>query len=134
MDTSSALRSLAALSHENRLAIFRLLIEQGPAGIAAGQIAEQLGLPAATTSFHLKELVNAELAVAQPQSRYIFYRANYAAMDGLIQYLTHHCCIRSGACMTDCAPACATAANTADAPAASSRARPAGKSSKRRVA
>ena len=105
MDTSTALRSLAALSHENRLAIFRLLVEQGAEGVAAGQIAERLGLPAATTSFHLKELVNAQLAVAQPQSRFIYYRANYAAMNGLVQYLTDNCCVRSDACLTGCAPA-----------------------------
>lgn len=134
MDTSSALKSLAALSHENRLAIFRLLVEQGTEGIAAGQIAERLGLPAATASFHLKELVNADLAIAQPQSRFIYYRANYGAMNGLIGYLTENCCIRSGACLTECAPACATAANTVDADAAHRRPRRAGKSSKRRAA
>ena len=132
MDTSTALKSLTALSHENRLAIFRLLVEQGTAGIAAGQIAERLELPAATASFHLKELVNADLAIAQPQSRFIYYRANYAAMNGLVEYLTDNCCIRSGVCLTECAPACATAANIADA--APSCSRRAGKSAKRRVA
>lgn len=134
MDTPSALKSLTALSHENRLAIFRLLVEQGSEGIAAGQIADRLGLPAATASFHLKELVNADLAIAQPHSRFIYYRANYAAMNGLIEYLTDNCCIRSGACPTECAPACATAADTADADVAHRRSRRAGKSSKRRVA
>ena len=133
MDTSTALKSLTALSHENRLAIFRLLVEQGTAGIAAGQIAERLGLPAATASFHLKELINADLAVAQPQSRFIYYRANYGAMNGLIEYLTDNCCIRSGVCLTECAPSCATAANAVDADAPA-RSRRAAKSSRRRVA
>jgi DNA-binding transcriptional ArsR family regulator len=133
MDTSNALKSLTALSHENRLAIFRLLVEQGTTGIAAGQIAEGLGLPAATASFHLKELVNAELAVAEPQSRFIFYRANYGTMNGLIEYLTDNCCVRGGICLTECAPPCATAANTVDADAPA-RSRRAGKSSKRRAA
>src|SRR5581483_10166949 len=104
MDTTTALKALAALSHENRLAIFRLLVEQGAAGIAAGQIAERLGLPAATTSFHLKELVNAGLAVAQPQSRFVYYRANDAAMNGLVDYLTENCCRASYACDMQCAP------------------------------
>jgi DNA-binding transcriptional ArsR family regulator len=104
MDTTTALKSLAALAQEHRLAIFRLLVEKGPAGIAAGRIAERLGLPAPTTSFHLKELVNAGLASAQPQSRFIYYRANYASMNGLIAYLTENCCRGSGACDTQCAP------------------------------
>jgi len=133
VDTTAALKSLTALSHESRLAIFRLLVEQGTNGMAAGQIADRLVLPPATASFHLKELVNAELAIAQPQSRFIYYRANYAAMNGLVDYLTDNCCIRSGACLTECAPSCATAANTADA-AAPPRSRRSGKTTKRRAA
>jgi DNA-binding transcriptional ArsR family regulator len=112
MDTLIALRSLTALSHEHRLAIYRLLVEAGPAGIAAGRIAEGLGLPAATASFHLKELVNAELVIAQPRSRFIYYRANYQAMNGLVDYLTENCCRHSG-CVTACAPAGASAADEA---------------------
>jgi ArsR family transcriptional regulator, arsenate/arsenite/antimonite-responsive transcriptional repressor len=103
METSQVLRSLAALAQEHRLAIFRLLVEAGPAGIAAGRIAERVGLPAATTSFHLKELVNAGLAVANPQSRFIYYRAEYTTMNGLVRYLTENCCAGS-ACDAPCAP------------------------------
>ena len=131
MDTSTALRSLGALSHEHRLAIFRLLVEQGPAGIAAGRIAERLALPAATASFHLKELVNADLAIAMPRSRFIYYRANYGTTHGLVQYLTDNCCRQGGACITECAPSCAPAANAADAPA---RSRRAAKPTRRRAA
>ncbi|HEY1326019.1 MAG TPA: winged helix-turn-helix domain-containing protein [Casimicrobiaceae bacterium] len=104
MDATTAVRSLAALAHARRLAIFRLLVEQGSAGIAAGRIAERLRLPAATASFHLKELANAGLAIAQPQSRFIYYRANYAVMNGLVDYLTENCCSRGGACEVQCAP------------------------------
>jgi DNA-binding transcriptional ArsR family regulator len=131
VDTTIALKALAALSHQHRLAIFRLLVEQGPAGIAAGQIAERLGLPAATTSFHLKELVNADLAVAQPLSRFIYYRANYGAMNGLIDYLTRNCCRAGGVCLTECVASCASAADTAGPPLTARRA---GKSTKRRAA
>ena len=134
MDTKIALKSLIGLAHENRLAIFRLLVEQGASGMPAGQIAERLRLPPATTSFHLKELTNAGLVLPRPQSRFIYYSANYGAMNGLIAYLTDNCCRETGACLTECAPACAAAADAADGVAASSRARRAGKPSKRRVA
>ena len=105
METSTALKSLAALSHANRLAIFRLLVEAGSDGLAAGDIAERLGLPGATASFHLKELVNAQLAAAQPRSRFVYYRADYGTMNALLSYLTENCC--AGACATGCAPASA---------------------------
>lgn len=134
MDTKIALKSLIGLAHENRLAIFRLLVEQGASGMPAGQIAERLRLPPATTSFHLKELTNAGLVLPRPQSRFIYYSANYGAMNGLIAYLTDNCCRETGACLTTCAPACATAANAADGVAASSRPRRTGKPGKRRVA
>ena len=103
METSTALKSLAALSHANRLAIFRLLVEAGSDGLAAGDIAERLGLPGATASFHLKELVNAELAAAHPRSRFVYYRADYGTMNALLAYLTENCC--AGACATGRAPA-----------------------------
>ena len=91
-------------------------------------------MTAATASFHLKELVSAELVRAQPQSRFIDYSANYAAMSGLIAYLTDNCCGRGGTFNTQCAPACGTAPDTADASSASPPSRRAGKSLRRRVA
>jgi DNA-binding transcriptional ArsR family regulator len=106
MDTTSALKALTGLSQASRLAIFRLLVEQGPAGIAAGDIAERIGLPQPTTSFHLKELVNAGLAQARAESRFVYYTANYDAMNGLVGYLTENCCRRSGTCSTHSATAC----------------------------
>ena len=133
MDTSTALTALAALSHESRLAIFRLLVEQGPLGIAAGDIAANLDLPAATTSFHLKELVHAGLASARPQSRFIYYSASYEAMNGLVAYLTDNCC-RHGTTPTDCPPGCVPRALPIDKTRAIARRRSPPKSHKRRAA
>jgi ArsR family transcriptional regulator len=101
MDTTSALKALTGLSQASRLAIFRLLVEQGPEGIAAGEIAERVRLPQPTTSFHLKELVNAGLAQARAESRFMYYTANYDAMNGLVGYLTENCCRQSRSCGTD---------------------------------
>ena len=106
MDTTSALKALAGLSQISRLAIFRLLVEQGPAGIAAGEIAERIGMPQPTTSFHLKELVNAGLARARAESRFMYYSANFDAMNGLVSYLTENCCRGSGVCSTDSVAEC----------------------------
>jgi ArsR family transcriptional regulator len=106
MDTKSALKALTGLSQASRLAIFRLLVEQGPEGIAAGEIAERVGLPQPTTSFHLKELVYAGLAQARAESRFMYYTANYAAMNGLVSYLTENCCRQGGTCSTDSVAAC----------------------------
>jgi len=106
MDTTSALKVLTGLSQASRLAIFRLLVEQGPEGIASGDIAERIGLPQPTTSFHLKELVNAGLAQARAESRFMYYTANYDAINGLVSYLTENCCRQSGSCGTNTVAAC----------------------------
>lgn len=92
MKTKSAIPLLAALAQETRLSVFRLLVEQGPDGLPAGQIAERLDISPATLSFHLKELTNAGLTQSRQEGRFIFYAANYAAMDGLIGFLTKNCC------------------------------------------
>ncbi len=98
MKTNEAVRALAALAQETRLAVFRLLVQQGPSGLAAGEIATALSLSPATLSFHLKELSHAGLVAARQQSRFIFYSANYAAMNGLLAFLTENCCA------ADCGP------------------------------
>jgi len=105
METKKALVALAALSQENRLAIFRLLVEQGTEGLPAGSIAERLKVAPATLSFHLKELAHAGLIVARQDGRFIWYRANFDAMTGLVAYLTENCCRSSAACDPACAPA-----------------------------
>ncbi|PXV59047.1 transcriptional regulator, ArsR family [Dyella jiangningensis] len=102
METTDAIAALTALGHAKRLAIFRLLVVAGPAGRMAGDIGDELGMPGATLSFHLKELANAGLVTAEPQGRFVCYRAAFDAMNGLIAYLTHNCC--AGSADAGCAP------------------------------
>ena len=126
MESIRAVNALGALAQETRLAIFRLLVEHGDAGLPAGRIAEVLDLPAATLSFHLKELARAGLITARPEGRFIYYRTDFAAMNGLIAarpegrfiyyrtdftvmngligYLTDNCCSAGGACEPACMP------------------------------
>ncbi len=92
MEISEALRSLSALSQETRLAAFRLLVEAGREGLAAGQIAEALDVPPATLSFHLSHLASAGLVGMRRRGRSIIYHADYATMTGLMAYLTENCC------------------------------------------
>lgn len=108
MEMKDAITSLTALSHATRLAAFRLLVEAGPAGRIAGDIGEALGVPGATLSFHLKELVHAGLVESESRGRYVCYRANFQAMNGLIEYLTRNCCAGSGnaGCVAAIDPAC----------------------------
>ncbi len=96
-----AVQALAALAHDKRLAIYRLLVQQGPSGMAAGEIAAELEIAAATLSFHLKELGHAGLVVARPESRFIFYSADFQTMNELIGFLTENCCGGDG---TACFP------------------------------
>ncbi len=101
-----ASNSLAALGHETRLAIFRLLVQAGPPGVNAGLICEKLQLAPATLSFHLAHLCRVGLIRGRQESRFIFYVADYAAMDALLAFLTDNCC-QGGQCLarTKAAPA-----------------------------
>ena len=92
MKTSQAVLSLAALAQETRLSIHRALVQAGPAGLAAGKIAEEVGIPASTLSFHLKELAGAGLVRARQEGRFVIYTADYAAMNELMDFLTEKCC------------------------------------------
>ena len=92
MKTPQAVKALAALAQETRLAIYRLLVQQGPEGLSAGTIAERLDIAAATLSFHLKELAHAGMVEARQDGRYVYYSANYDQMNGLLAYLTENCC------------------------------------------
>jgi ArsR family transcriptional regulator len=103
METKTALKALAALANESRLAIFRHLVECGPEGAFAGAIAEQLGIPAPTLSFHLKEMLHAELLESAQQSRNVRYTANLEVVQRLVRYLTENCC---GGDLSRCAPVC----------------------------
>ena len=92
METFAAAELLAALGHESRLAIFRLLVEAGPEGMNVSAIAEKLGIPGATLSFHLSHLSRVGLIRGERESRFIHYSAEYETMDELITFLTSNCC------------------------------------------
>jgi DNA-binding transcriptional ArsR family regulator len=109
MDTRTALPALAALAQESRLAVFRLLVQAGPAGMAASRIAAQLDIAPSSLSFHLKELSHAGLLSARQDGRFVIYSANIDAMNGLIGFLTENCC-GGVPCSTAVGPACAVPA------------------------
>jgi ArsR family transcriptional regulator len=92
MDANVIIRALGALAQEHRLAAFRLLVQAGEEGLPAGVIAERLGVAASSLSFHLAALSHAGLVHQRRQSRLIIYTANYAAMNGLVAYLSENCC------------------------------------------
>ncbi len=92
MDSNLVVRALSALAHESRLAIFRLLVVAGPDGMAAGEIAQQIGISPSSLSFHLKDLSHADLVKPRQDGRFIIYTANFDAMTGLIGFLTENCC------------------------------------------
>ena len=92
MESRTAVASLAALAQNARLAIFRLLVQNGPEGLCVGDIAAKFDMAPATLSFHLKELTHAGLLVARQEGRFIYYAANYAEMSELIAFLTEKCC------------------------------------------
>ena len=92
MKTTDAVPLLAALAQETRLSIFRALVQAGPEGLAAGRIAEAVGAPASTLSFHLKELAAAGLVLSRQEGRFIYYSAAYDAMSALVSFLTEKCC------------------------------------------
>lgn len=92
MQSDQAVTALAALAQETRLAIYRLLVEAGPQGFAAGSIGERLAVPAATLSFHLKALAQAGLIESQQDGRYVIYAARFDRMLALVDYLTLNCC------------------------------------------
>lgn len=107
MKTSQVISALGALAHEHRLAVYRLLVEQGPAGLPAGVIAERIRLVPSSLTFHVQALQRAGLITQRRVSRQVFYSADFPAMNALVGYLTENCC--GGAA---CAPGCKSAAPT----------------------
>ena len=101
MKSSTAIAALGALAQETRLAIFRALVEAGPDGLSAGAIADKLGVPAPTLSFHLSQLAHAGLVSSTRHSRSIVYTADFEAMRALVGFLTENCC---GGNPQQCAP------------------------------
>ena len=92
MKTEQIIDSLAALAHEHRLAVYRMLVQAGPGGLPAGVIAERLGVPPSSLTFHTQALVRAGLAMRRRESRQIIYAADFSVMTGLVNYLTENCC------------------------------------------
>jgi ArsR family transcriptional regulator len=108
MDAIQAVTALSALGQETRLGLFRLLVERGPDGLPAGVIAERLGVPPSSLTFHLQHLHRAGLLTQRRLHRQLIYAADFTAMNGLVLYLTDNCCGRGVAtplCDSVCAPA-----------------------------
>ena len=98
MKADAAVTALGALAQDHRLALFRLLVQTGEGGLAAGMIAEKLGVPNSSLSFHLTQLREAGLVLQERQHRSIIYRANYPAMNALVAYLMENCCAGAADC------------------------------------
>lgn len=96
MKLDTAVTRLAALAQASRLAVFRLLVEKGPEGLPAGDIADRLGISPSSLSFHLKELTHAGLLKSRQEGRFIYYAPDFEGMDGLLDFLTENCCKESG--------------------------------------
>ncbi|HEY6123929.1 MAG TPA: helix-turn-helix transcriptional regulator [Steroidobacteraceae bacterium] len=105
MKTPEVIGALGALAHEYRLAIYRLLVEQGPAGLPAGVIGERVGLVPSSLTFHLKSLQSAGLVTQLRASRQLIYSADFAVMNALVGYLTDKCCSAGESCAVECKPA-----------------------------
>lgn len=102
MEKQNAIAALGALAHETRLDVFRLLVQAGPKGLAAGAIAAELGLPGGTLSFHLKELRSAGIVEMRRESRSLIYSPRFDAMGELVAYLGENCCQRPSPAPSDC--------------------------------
>lgn len=92
MENKHAVVALAALAQESRLAAYRLLVQAGPDGLPASKIAEALGMPPSSLSFHLKELAHANLVVPRQEGRFVIYAAQFETMNALLGFLTQNCC------------------------------------------
>jgi len=103
MKARTVIEALGALAHEHRLAVFRLLVERGPAGLPAGRIAERVGLVPSSLTFHLQNLQRAGLIAQRREGRQLIYSADFTTMTALVSYLTDNCCAESSA--ECCAPA-----------------------------
>jgi len=104
MDKKQAISALGALAQETRLDLFRLLVQTGPEGLPAGAIAERLGGPSSSLSFHLAQLTHAGLITVRRESRSLIYAANFAEMNALMGFLTENCCGGTAVCMPACEP------------------------------
>jgi ArsR family transcriptional regulator, arsenate/arsenite/antimonite-responsive transcriptional repressor len=104
MDTQQVVAALGALAHETRLQVFRMLVQRGPDGLPAGVIATELGMPPSSLTFHLQQLTHAGLIIQRRVSRQLIYATDFAAMNGVVAYLTENCCGGSVSCAPVCQP------------------------------
>jgi ArsR family transcriptional regulator, arsenate/arsenite/antimonite-responsive transcriptional repressor len=104
MKAADAVAALAALAHENRLGVYRMLVEAGPEGLNAGTIAARLELPPSSLTFHLQQLHRAGLVTQERNSRQLIYAADFDAMTDLVGYLTENCCGGATSCPVACGP------------------------------
>ncbi len=106
MESTDVVKALGALAQSSRLEIFRALVVAGPAGLTPGALGERLGLAGNSLSFHLKELVHAELVSQERSGRNLIYRAQFDRMNAVLAYLTQNCC-QGQACLPDTTTSCA---------------------------
>jgi DNA-binding transcriptional ArsR family regulator len=99
MNAKQAVDALAALAHEHRLSMYRMLVEAGPEGLNAGTVASKLKIPPSSLTFHMQNLHRAGLVTQERRSREVIYAADFDSMNGLVGYLTENCCSGSS-----CAP------------------------------
>ena len=105
MESTAVIKALAALAQSSRLEVFRSLVVAGEAGLTPGALSEALGVAPNTLSFHLKELVHADLVTQERVGRNLVYRAQYDRMNAVLAYLTQNCC-QGQACLTEAATQC----------------------------
>jgi DNA-binding transcriptional ArsR family regulator len=122
MESKQVISALEALAHDSRLAVFRALVQAGPAGLTPSALSEALDLPPPTLSFHLSQLRHANLVAVTRNGRSLTYVAAYETMNGLVQYLTENCCAGSACAPSVCAPSKSRAKEKAhEAPSRSRR-------------
>ena len=105
MKAKQAVSALSAIAHDSRLAIYRMLVQEGPQGLPAGDIAGRLAMPPSSLTFHLQQMLHAGLVTQRRLGRQLIYAADYAAMNGLVAYLTENCCGQGAQCGPACNPA-----------------------------
>ncbi len=110
MKAENVVAALGALAQGSRLAVFRALVKRGPEGYTPGDLVAKIDIPAPTLSFHLKELLRADLVTSRREGRFLYYCANFDTMQSLIGFLTDQCCALSDEhCNSACKPAAAAA-------------------------
>lgn len=106
MKATNIVAALAALAQDSRLAIFRALVQAGPAGLSAGKIGDATGIAPSSVSFHMKELTHADMVISRRDGRFVIYTANFATMNALVAFLAENCC-GGNPCTSAFTPACA---------------------------